>query len=138
MISVVPVLHQVTTRHLLDHEPRRARIGQRARCQEAEVLLGGKDILGRVGGVRRDDNLGHDLGDQPRCVRIQRLVQRHDPAKGRHPVAIIGAGIGLHASVAPRPTPQGLACLMIAQAGPSPGANSATSSNAASVSLMLL
>ena len=35
------------------------------------------------------------------------------------------------------PTPQGLACLMIAQAGPSP-ANSATSSNAASVSHTLL
>jgi len=40
--------------------------------------------------------------------------------------------------VAPTATPQGLACLMIAAAADSSGANSATSSKAASVSLRLL
>jgi hypothetical protein len=40
--------------------------------------------------------------------------------------------------VPPTATPQGLACLMIATAGPAAGSNSAISSKAASVSLMLL
>jgi hypothetical protein len=68
---------------------------------------------------------------------VERLVQRDDPPEGRGAVAVEGAGIGL-GQRPPRATPQGLACLMIAQTGPSAGWNSATSSNAASVSLMLL
>jgi hypothetical protein len=40
--------------------------------------------------------------------------------------------------VAPVATPQGLACLMMAQAGPAAGSNSAISSKAASVSLIVL
>jgi hypothetical protein len=69
---------------------------------------------------------------------VENLVQRDDPPEGRGAVAVEGAGIGLGQGLAPRATPQGLACLMIAQTGPSSGWNSATSSNAASVSLMLL
>ncbi len=84
----------------------------------------------------RDHHFGEDLDDLLRRRRVQRPVQRDDAAEGADRVAGERLPIGLE-QVAPVATPQGLACLMMAMAGFG-RMNSATSSKAASVSLMLL
>ena len=59
--------------------------------------------LGRLGRDRgRDHHLGEDAAIASAVARVERLVQRHDPAEGRGAVAVIGRAIGLDQRRAPR------------------------------------
>ena len=81
-----------------------------------------------LGGVRRDDDLGEDLGDGARGVGVERAVERDDAAEGRHPDRRPAPCDRRRRGRSPSATPHGLACLMMAQAAVRAGSNSATHS----------
>jgi hypothetical protein len=117
----VAVLHQKAARHLPEQrQPPRRRIGQRVGRQQAQVLLSGKD------GARAASSAPGAITTSVKMPAISSAVAASSggsaPRSRRRPrsVAVIGAAIGL-GQRRPRATPQGLACLMMAQAGPSPG-----------------
>ena len=80
---IVARLHQEAAGHRLGGEAGRARVGQAAGDQEAEVLLGGEHRDGVVVRLRRDDHLGEDLGNGAGGRGIEALVDGDDAAIGR-------------------------------------------------------
>ena len=85
--GVVAALHQQAAGDRLRGEARRARIGQAAGQQQPQVLLAADDGDGLLGGVRRDDHLGEDLGDRARGLGVERAVEGDDAAEGRGRIA---------------------------------------------------
>ena len=109
-------------------QPGGARIGQAAGEQQPQILLRADNRDRLLGGVRRDDDLGENLGDGARRLGVERAVERDDAAEGRDRIAGERLAIGVEQSSSPSATPHGLACLMMAQAAVRAGSNSATHS----------
>ena len=76
-------MHQHAAGHRLEDDPFGARIGQAAGEQEPQILLVADDADRFFAGVGRDDDLGENLDDGARRLRIERPVQRDDPAERR-------------------------------------------------------
>ena len=85
--AVVARLHEQAAGERAHHDAGRARIGQRAHGQQAQVLLGGEDRLRLVGRIRRDHHLGEDLGDLLGCRGVDGAAQGDDAAEGADRIA---------------------------------------------------
>ena len=92
--AVVARLHEEAAGERADDEALLARIGQPARGQQAQVLLGRKDRLGLGRGIGRDDHLGEDLGDLLGRSLVERLAERDDAAVGAHRIAAQRSEVG--------------------------------------------
>ena len=126
--SIVAGLEQETARQHFGHHARRARIGESAGQQDAQIVLARHDLKRLFGGVRRDDDFGEHLDNRLGRFRVQGLVQGHDTAEGADRIAFERLGVGRQSGSCPWRRRHGLACLMIATAGAAAGSNSATSS----------
>ena len=93
--AIVAALHQHAAGQRLERDAGLLRIGQRAGDQQAEVLLGGDDLLRRVAGRRRDDHFGEDLDDLDRRRLVDLLIERDDAAERRRRIAAMRLGIGV-------------------------------------------
>ena len=93
--AVVAVLHQQPAGDRAHAQRRRARIGQRARDQQAQILLGRDDRERLVVRLRRDDDLGENLHDLARRGGVEATVHRDDAAEGRDGIAGQRSFIGL-------------------------------------------
>ena len=93
--GVVARLHQEAAGQRLHRQAVAARIGQAAREQQPQVLLGADDGDRLVGRVRRDDDLGEDLGDRARRLGVERAVERDDAAEGGDRIAAQRLAVGV-------------------------------------------
>ena len=84
---IVAALEQQATGDRAHGQAGCARVGQCARQQQAQVLLGGDEALGLLVRVRGDDDFGEDFHDLGCGLRIELAVQRHDAAEGGDGVA---------------------------------------------------
>ena len=82
----LPFLRKVQRRILFRKEGEAgcARIGQPARGQQAQILLGGEDGLGFLGRSGGDNNLGEYAGDIAGRRRVDRAIERDDAARRAH------------------------------------------------------
>ena len=75
-------LRQKAAGHGTEHHPRRRRIRQAARQQQAQIFLFGKDRECRFIRIRRDHHFGENRRDAFRRRRIKLAIGRDNTAKG--------------------------------------------------------
>ena len=100
--GVVALLLQEAAGNGFDQNAPCARIGERARRQQPQILLRRDDRRRLVGDRRRNDHLGEDLDDLLRRFGVERAVQRDDAAEGRGLVAGKRLAIGVRQRLAGR------------------------------------
>ena len=84
---VVAALYQQPAGDGLCGEASRARIGQAARKQQAQIASLADDRDGFFGRIGCDDYFGEDFSDGARGIRVELPVQRDDAAIGRDWIA---------------------------------------------------
>ena len=92
--GIVPALDEQAAGDGFDRRARRARVGQAAGDQQAQVLLRRDDCGCLVGRIGRDDHLGEGFDDLLGGFGVERAVHGDDAAEGRDRVAGERLGIG--------------------------------------------
>ncbi len=101
-LAGVPVLNQKAARERFEGKPRRARRGQGAGQQEAQIFLFGEQRDCLFIRVRRDHDFREDVGDELCGRLVQPAVDGDHAAKRRHRIARQRARISLRQRVPKR------------------------------------